>query len=188
MDFDKLKVELKKLLKNKKINNLIIVLLVILFILLAFNILFPKEKENTYDEEIKQSVEVNKNKEYEEKEKKELIDILKSIQGVGEVEVKINFESDEVKVPAYEKNTQVSKTEETDVNGGKRINNQTNDSTSVVMATDKPYILQTYKPKVIGIVVVAEGASDSKIKHEIEAAVSSLYALPANKGNVYPMK
>ena len=56
------------------------------------------------------------------------------------------------------------------------------------MATDKPYILQTYKPKVIGIVVVAEGASDSKIKHEIEAAVSSLYALPANKVNVYPMK
>lgn len=104
------------------------------------------------------------------------------------MEVKINFESDEVKVPAYEKNTQVSKTEETDVNGGKRINNQTNDSTSVVMATDKPYILQTYKPKVIGIVVVAEGASDSKIKHEIEAAVSSLYALPANKVNVYPMK
>ena len=94
MDFDKLKVELKKLLKNKKINNLIIVLLVILFILLAFNILFPKEKENTYDEEIKQSVEVNNNKEYEEKEKKELIDILKSIQGVGEVDVKINFESD----------------------------------------------------------------------------------------------
>ena len=55
-------------------------------------------------------------------------------------------------------------------------------------SSDEPFILQTNKPKVIGVVVVAKGASDSKIKHNIEVAVSNLYSLDANKVNVYSMK
>ena len=41
---------------------------------------------------------------------------------------------------------------------------------------------------VLGVVVVAKGASDSKVKHNIEVAVSNLYNLDANKVNVYSMK
>jgi stage III sporulation protein AG len=190
MDKDKLKKELKKLLSDKKVSNVLAILLIVGFILLAANIILPKTssletQDNKENVNIENAVATSK---YEETEKVELVNILKKINGVGDVEVKINFESDEVKVPAYETTKQNTITEETDNEGGKRTNNQNNDSTKVVMATDKPYILKTEKPKVIGIVVVAEGASNSRIKHDIEVAVTNLYNLAANKVNVYPMK
>ena len=190
MDKDKLKKELKKLFADKKVNNILAILLIIGFILLAINIILPKESNNSSEgssnkASMDNAISATK---YEESEKNELMNILKKIQGVGEVEVKINFGSDEVKVPAYETTKQNTTTEETDKEGGKRTNNQNNDSTKVVMATDKPYILTTEKPKVIGIVVVAQGAVNSKVKHDIEVAVTNLYNLAANKVNVYPMK
>ena len=52
----------------------------------------------------------------------------------------------------------------------------------------EPVILQTYKPKVTGVLVVAEGAKNSKTKADIEKAVTWLYNITANKVNVYPMK
>lgn len=168
------------------------ILLILSFILIAINITMPSigEKSSKTKEQTIQNAEEVIN--YEEEQKKALINILKKIDGVNEVDVMINFESGEIKVPAYDKTEQTTVTEEVDGSGSKRINNQANDGSKVVMTknggTDEPFILQTYKPKVVGVVVVASGAADSKIKHNIEIAVASLYNLEANKVNVYPMK
>lgn len=194
MNMDKIVKEIKKIIQDKKISNILIVLLILFFVLIVVNFGTSKNdninKSNSVDEESKSNaVKVS---EYEEQQKQELISILKKISGVDNVDVMITFESDEVKVPAYDKTSQNTVTEETDKNGGKRVNNQTNDDTKIVMknsgSSDEPFILQTNKPKVIGVVVVAKGASDSKIKHNIEVAVSNLYSLDANKVNVYSMK
>ena len=194
MNMDKIVKEIKKIIQDKKISNILIVLLILFFVLIVVNFGTSKNdninKSNSVDEESKSNaVKVSG---YEEQQKQELISILKKISGVDDVDVMITFESDEVKVPAYDKTSQNTVTEETDKNGGKRVNNQTNDDTKIVMknsgSSDEPFILQTNKPKVIGVVVVAKGASDSKIKHNIEVAVSNLYSLDANKVNVYSMK
>ena len=50
------------------------------------------------------------------------------------------------------------------------------------------HILQTNKPEISGVVIVAEGASSSKVKYDIQVAVSSLYGISIDKVNVYPMK
>ena len=117
---------------------------------------------------------------------------IKKIEGVGDVDVMITFESGEQKVPAYDKSTQISKTEESDTSGGTRVNNQNTDGSKVVMTTkdgdNEPFILTTYKPKVIGVIAVAEGAENSKTKYEIEQAISKLYDLSLDKVNVYSMK
>ena len=114
------------------------------------------------------------------------------LNGVGDVEVMMSFENGEQKVPAYDKNSQKSTTEETDNQGGKRVNNQNTDGESIVMTTadgnNEPFILTTYKPKIIGVIILAEGASNSKTKYEIEQAVSKLYNLSLDKVNVYSMK
>ena len=52
---------------------------------------------------------------------------------------------------------------------------------------NSPVILKTYKPKVIGVVITAEGAESSKVRYDIEKAVSSLYGISVEKVNVYPM-
>lgn len=202
MDKNNLKKEIDKILGQKKFKNLIIICLVLAFILIAMNVLTSGNKnlinnnqldavttaENTDKTKLSGGDEVN----YEEKQKTDLKNILKKMDGVGDVEVMMTFENGEEKVPAYDKNVQKSTTEETDTEGGKRVNNQDTDSSKIVMSTsdgnNEPFILKTYKPKIVGVIVLAEGAENSKIKYEIEQAVSKLYNLSLDKVNVYSMK
>jgi len=200
--------ELKKIFAQKQLKNLIAVCLGLGFVLLAINVLLPNGKSlnttkipgitaqgdqnnnsvNKDQNEVVQSEEKN----YEEKQKNDLKNILKKMNGVGDVEVMMSFENGEQKVPAYDKNSQKSTTEETDNEGGKRVNNQDTDGSKVVMTTsdgnNEPFILTTYKPKLRGVIIIAEGAENSKTKYEIEQAVSKLYNLSLDKVNVYSMK
>ena len=195
MDKKKLINEIKKLLDDKKITNVLTIALVIAFVLIALNVFYPdmfKEKEkvkSTLSEEVET---INTKEEYEETQKKELKNILESMSGVGKVQVMINFKSGESKVLAYDSSKQIVSTEEKDTEGGTRVSTQTNAGTTVVMTNEggdnEPFIVETYKPKIEGIMILAEGASDSKIKYDIQKAVSSLYGLSAEKVNVYPMK
>lgn len=201
MDKDTFKKELKKILSQKKLNNLIIVCIILCFVLIAMNVLFPSNKKvnNKITSSVSQDNTNNttfntqgKEEDYEEKQKNDLKNILKKMNGVGDVDVMISFENGEEKVPAYDKSIQTSTTEETDNEGGKRTNNQNTDGSKVVMSNsdggNEPFILTTYKPKITGIVIVAEGAENSKTKYEIEQAVSKLYNVTLNKVNVYSMK
>ncbi|GAA0075956.1 stage III sporulation protein AG [Clostridium sp. CTA-5] len=209
MDKDKFKEQLKKILSEKKLSSLISICLILAFILVSMNVLMPKKsvintKMNNSNNNTNQNPSIsqenkntsgsisNEQRNYEEKQKTELKNILKKIDGVGDVDVMISFESGEEKVPAYDKTAQTSTTQETDTEGGKRVNNQKNDGSTVVMTSNngnnEPFILRTYKPKVVGVVIVAEGAESSKTKYNIEQAVSKLYNLSLDKVNVYPMK
>lgn len=195
MDKKKLINELKKLLDDKKITNILTIALVIAFVLIALNVFYPnmfKEKEKVKSALSEEVETINTKEEYEETQKKELKTILESMSGVGKVQVMINFKSGESKVLAYDSSKQIVSTEEKDTEGGTRVSNQTNDGTTVVMTNEggdnEPFIVETYKPKIEGIMILAEGASDSKIKYDIQKAVSSLYGLSAEKVNVYPMK
>lgn len=190
--------------KNSKLKNLIVICLVLVFILIAMNVVGSSSmlnskitsisNNNTKTEENsdKSNEQVMTSDEYEAKQKTDLINILKKMNGIGDVDVMITFENGEEKVPAYDKTEQKATTEETDTQGGKRVNNQNNDNSKVVMTQNngknEPFILTTYKPKIVGIVIVAEGAENSKTKYEIEQAVSKLYNLSLDKVNVYSMK
>ncbi|WP_297422185.1 stage III sporulation protein AG [Clostridium sp.] len=204
MDKDKLKNEISKILGQKPLKNLIAVCLILAFALIAMNVLYPTTTKSLSSSNLSETAANQTNvdktktpdeadaKDYEEKQKNDLKNILKKMDGVGDVEVMMSFENGEEKVPAYDKNTQKSTTEETDTEGGKRVNNQDTDSSKIVMSTsdgnNQPFILKTYKPKIIGVIVLAEGAENSKIKYEIEQAVSKLYNLSLDKVNVYSMK
>jgi len=208
MDKDKIKKEIKKILAQKQLKNLMAVCLVLAFILLAMNVFLPSNKSLTsnkitginVDKKVNnnsvtkdtQELVQNDEKSYEEKQKIDLKNILKKMNGVGDVEVMMSFDNGEKKVPAYDTSAQKSTTEETDTEGGKRVNNQNTDSSKIVMTTsdgnNEPFILTTYKPKINGVIILAEGAENSKTKYEIEQAVSKLYNLSLDKVNVYSMK
>ena len=194
MDKKKLISEFKKLLDDKKITNLLTIALVIAFIILALNVFYPDMfKKEDIKSTLSEDVEINNIKdEYEEAQKEELKSILEDMYGVGEVKVMISFKSGESKILAYNSSKQIVSTEEKDTEGGTRVSNQTDDGSTVVMTNEggdnEPFIVETYKPKIEGIMILAEGASDSRIKYDIQKAVSSLYGLSAEKVNVYPMK
>lgn len=201
MDFNNFKKKIEDIVKQKNIGMLIIILLVVIMIYFVVsyftdvnNISSNVVSMNTEDGSVVESNEgqVTVTGEYEKEQQESLKNILKQIDGVGNVDVIIHFEGSEVKVPAVDNNTQKSATEETDGEGGKRVNQQETEGGKVVMSSsgggNEPFILETIKPRISGVVVVAEGADNSKIKYEITKAVSSLYNISLEKVNVFSMK
>jgi len=192
------KKELTNLLNDKKFLNVVYIALVIAFVLIAISFITTsrkKETTNTSSLNTLESENFTLKEEvtnYEEKEQKELQLLLSKMENVGEVDVKIYFKSGEIKVPATEGTTQESITQESDSSGGTRTNNQLTDGSTIVMAGDngnsEPYILQVNKPEITGVIVIAEGANSSKVKYDIQVAISSLYGISIDKVNVYPMK
>ncbi|MGG5462450.1 stage III sporulation protein AG [Clostridium sp. B9] len=202
MGVNGLKDGMSKILKQKNIGNLIIALLVVIMFYLVVSYFtsvnnIPKS-ESTNSTDMVEEESKNKSPKdsevlnYQEKQESDLEEILGKISGVGEVDVVINFESSEVKVPAIDNSSQKSTTEETDSEGGTRVNSQETEGDKIVMSNNSdgsaPVILRTDKPNVIGVMVVAEGAEDSKTKYEITKAVSSLYNISVDKVNVLPME
>lgn len=194
--------KMSKILKQKNITNLIILLLLVIMFCLVVSYFtgvnnITKSEKTNLEKVSKEDMNSNSQKDsevlsYQEKQEKDLERILGKINGVGSVDVVINFQSSEVKVPAVDNSSQKSTTEETDSEGGTRVNSQETDGDKIVMSNSsngsEPVILKTEKPEVLGVMVVAEGAEDSKIKYEITKAISSLYNISVDKVNVLAMK
>lgn len=195
MNIGDLKDKLQKSLRQKNIKNLILILLVTIMCYLSLSYFtnvnnisnsedLNKSNVFTYSLEGVESISA-----YEEKQQQDLKNLLEKMDGVGSVEVKINYESSEVKVPAIDSNTQKNTTEEADTDGGVRNNTEVSSDDSIVMTNgNEPLVLQTNKPNITGIIIVAEGGTDSKIKYNIQKAVSSLYDIGMDKVNVLSMK
>ena len=197
-----LKEKIANLFKQKNSTNLIILLLLVIMFYLVVSYFtgvnnITKSEKTNLEKVSKEDMNSNSQKDsevlsYQEKQEKDLERILGKINGVGSVDVVINFQSSEVKVPAVDNSSQKSTTEETDSEGGTRVNSQETDGDKIVMSNSsngsEPVILKTEKPEVLGVMVVAEGAEDSKIKYEITKAISSLYNISVDKVNVLAMK
>ena len=197
-----LKEKIANLFKQKNITNLIILLLLVIMFYLVVSYFtgvnnITKSEKTNLEKVSKEDMNSNSQKDsevlsYQEKQEKDLERILGKINGVGSVDVVINFQRSEVKVPAVDKKKKKSTTEETDSEGGTRVNSQETDGDKIVMSNSsngsEPVILKTEKPEVLGVMVVAEGAEDSKIKYEITKAISSLYNISVDKVNVLAMK
>lgn len=143
-------------------------------------------KETTTSESINSSYSLTA---YEDRYKNELKNMLSKIKGIGAVDLMINFECGEEYVPAINTNGGTSVTNEKDNEGGERKITQTNDGRQVVVSSDggksEPFILKKINPKVEGVIIVAEGAEDEKIKKDIVSAVSSLFGIPNYKIKVF---
>jgi stage III sporulation protein AG len=193
--------DIKKIMNNKNFFNVLVFLLVAVFLWLATSSFGNDGLKNSSNkdlipsgaEEVASSGEVKSKEvlEYEEAQKEELKQMLSKMEGVGSVEVMMYFESGEVKVPAVNDTTQVSETKEDDGEGGTRTNSQQTNGSTVVMSSNnnnnEPFILKTYKPQITGIFIVAEGATNSKVRYDVQVAVASLYNLSLDKVKVYPM-
>src|SRR5699024_10371649 len=94
--------------------------------------------------------------------------MLEKITDISKVEVMVNLDS--TKVDVYEKNLISGKqtTDESDTNGGKRIVEDDTEETQTVLVRegDKevPLKVQTKKPKVRGVFVIANGVEQAKAK------------------------
>lgn len=128
-----------------------------------------KEKKASVDKQ----AEANEQEDINTTEEK-LKNILSKIDGVGDVDVFITFESSEEIQPAFNTNSNTEKTQEVDAQGGERTITTSNENkTMITSSSNEPIVLKTNEAKIKGVVVVSSGASDPKVKETIYSVVQT---------------
>ncbi|MFC4558777.1 stage III sporulation protein AG [Virgibacillus kekensis] len=187
----------------KRTGYILIVGLVGLLILITSNIFSENKSPSSMASDVSVEVEEPTKETFSKKSgstsdvqeieasyEKDLTGMLEKIQGVSEVEVMVNLESTKVKV--YEKNliSGQQSTEETDKNGGKREIEENTKETQVVLVRqgDKevPLLIQTRKPEVRGVFIVAKGVDHATVKKWVVEATSRVLDVPTHRVSVMP--
>lgn len=122
---------------------------------------------------------------------KNLKNILEKIQGVGKVEVFINYSESSETIAMYNENSKVSSTEETDTSGGKRVIEETDTQKDIIYKEEGgekiPITQKIVQPKIEGAIITAQGASNPNIKSNIIQAVEAATGLATHKIQVFEM-
>lgn len=144
-------------------------------------------EEETFSQKKSTTSNVNEvEKEYET----ELQALLEKIDGVSGVEVMVTLEATQEQV--YEKNLIVGTqtTEETDQNGGERhIEDATEEQQTVIVRQGEqevPLLIQTKRPEVRGVLVVAKGVEHMEVKQWVSEAVSRVLGVPVHRISIMP--
>lgn len=129
---------------------------------------------------------------YKVKYELELTNILNEMSGVKNVQVVVTLGTSEKKI--YEKNTTThnQQTTEEDKQGGTRqVDDESIEEQVVIINKDgneTPVVVQTEPPEVKGILIVATGIENLKIKERVIEAVTRVLDVPRHKVSVQPKK
>ncbi|NLL00276.1 MAG: stage III sporulation protein AG [Clostridiales bacterium] len=121
-----------------------------------------------------------------------LENILRKVNGIGEVEVMITIKASKEQIPLKDVPYTQEGLNEVDGEGGSRTNNRIQKEESTVLVTNEdgnsqPYILQEKEPEVEGILIIAEGGDNVLIIKDIMEAAEVLFNIPAHKVKVMKM-
>ena len=172
-----------KLDTKKKIQYAAILLIVIVILTIYFS-----STADTTDETVsEQSVTVETE---DDSVESKLEQALSSIDGAGNVQVMITYESSAEIVPAISVDTQTSTTTDED-EGGTSTTNTENTQSEIVTVGDSDgtsaLVLREDSPEVKGVIVIAEGADDIGVKLNLLNAVQTVLNVDPDRVDVYKM-
>jgi len=189
--FDKIKKHLESINNKKFINNLFIILgISIIFLIVANYILDSKKEAPNTENEFKSQVSYEEEMDYSAYLEKKLANILSKLEGVGEVNVMVTLENSVEKITATNTTKSTENIVENDGEGGTR-QVQREDLTMQVVTRGSDgslLVVKEIKPKVLGVIVIAEGADDPEVKEKLYEAVKTVLGITGNKVQVYSSK
>ena len=111
------------------------------------------------------------------------------MEGVGKVQVSVSFATGLKSEYARNDNVTKNTSKETDKAGGTRETTQVTENNQVVMpnGSSQPVMVMEDRPEVAGVLVIAEGARDPKVREGIHTAVQTLLNIPSARITVVPM-
>ena len=122
---------------------------------------------------------------YEEELESRVRKILKTVDGVGSVDVMIVLKSSEEKVLRVDKENSNSQTEENDTAGGSRKITSAELKESTILTgqgeNTAPIVEKEIRPEIEGIIISAQGGGSPTVKAEISSAMEALFNLPPHK-------
>lgn len=180
-----------KLNNKKSLEYLVLITVLGIIILLTANGLWGGEKKETQKviDVTRQGISHDTDQPNYGLEQR-IAKILSEIQGVGRVSVLITYASGPEVVPARDSKYNHSDTNERDSGGGERSVLQKDQDDKLVLVEEqsgvkKPLILKQLAPRVMGVVVVADGANDITVKTNIVRAVESAAGVPGHRVQVF---
>lgn len=171
---------------KKKIYSLLSLAVICAIVLIAMSSLEDKETA-TKDEN---NNKINKEELMDEPSKftleEKLKKILSQIEGAGEVDVMITYESSEEIQPAFNTNITTEETREADKQGGERtITTSSENKTIITSSSNEPIVIKTNEPKINGVIVVATGAKDLNVKKTLYSAVQTALQVKGHQVEIY---
>lgn len=190
--------------EKRKMENIVTAIVILIITVIVINVIWNGDKKDNSKEEkksySKQLAEQNNelcNANYENVSSNinledKLKNILQKIQGVGKVEVFVNYSESSEIIAMYNENSKVSSTEETDTSGGKRMIEQTDTQKDIIYKEDNgdkiPITQKIIQPKIEGAIITAEGAGNAYVKSSIVQAVEAATGLSTHKIQVFEME
>lgn len=180
-------------IKEKKLNRSDWLILVLAGILILIIALPTDTKGKKQAEEAKENISKENNTMEASKDEIEqkLEDILEKIDGAGEVKVMITYQDSGTQVVEKDKNTSANSVEESDSTGGVRNTKEQQLQESTVYeeadAGNTPFVSKELLPKVEGILIVASGGDNQKVKQNISEAVLALFQVEAHRIKIVKM-
>ena len=187
---------------KKKIENLVFLVIILIITVVVINYIWNGNKSSNKtitnsagrqlaSSKTSQDADSNQSSSSSNSESLErrLEDILKNIDGVGDVKVFINYSESSETVAMYNENSKTSTTEETDKSGGVRKVEETDSQKEVIYQEQNgnktPIVQKTIEPKIEGAIITAKGASDINVKTNIIQAVEAATGLATHKIQVF---
>lgn len=111
------------------------------------------------------------------------------MEGVGKVQISVSFSTGLKTEYARNQNATKSTTKETDKAGGTRETTSVSDNDQIVMpnGSSQPVMVMEDRPEIAGVLIIAEGARDPKVREEIHTAVQTLLNIPSARITVQVM-
>lgn len=144
--------------KLKSVKNIEIYAAVVLALVVLVVVLFSNFSAKSVNEN-------SNGQSYMEDLEHKIVNVVQKINGVGKVVVAITHDDAAESVFAYDE-----------------------DGNSIIYVKGQPVIVKTLPPKILGVVVVAEGANDPIIRMKIQEAVVTLLDIDMSKVQVFTHK
>ncbi len=180
-------------IKEKKLKQSDWLILVLAGILILIIALPTDTKEKKQAEEAKENISKENNTMEASKDEieRKLEDILEKINGAGDVKVMITYQDSGTQVVEKDKNTSENSLEESGSTGGVRSTKEQQLQESTVYeeadAGNTPFVSKELLPKVEGILIVASGGDNQKVKQNISEAVLALFQVEAHRIKILKM-
>lgn len=185
---------------KKKIENLVVFIIILIVTIIAINFILSdkktttKEENSTSNKKLATTNQTEINSSYSSNSDElsnKLENILSKINGVGEVNVFINYSESSEVVAMYNENSKSSSTEETDTSGGIRKIEETDTQKDIVYQENNgektPITQKIVQPKIEGAIITAKGANNANVKTNIIQAVEAATGLATHKIQVFEM-
>lgn len=178
---------------NKRlIENTVIFLVLLVILIVVVNTLFTED--STLNNELDNSnvlAATSNSSMYSDELEMKLKNILSQIEGAGYVDVMVSYLNSAEQIPMYDSTQNVMITNEEDTSGGKRKTEQSTNESSIIYDEKNnvrtPVIAKTVMPEILGVVVVAEGAKDVKVKENIINAIGAVVDVSLHRIQVFPL-